>query len=66
MRRWLAGLIGEVSQWLQNKLWPPYSERETYGTELTEDEVWEYMTRGASAYIRAQEEQRKRTRGWTD
>jgi hypothetical protein len=26
-RRWLAGLIGEVSQWLQDKLWPTYSKR---------------------------------------
>lgn len=28
MRKWLAGLIGEISQWAQNKLWPNYSERE--------------------------------------
>lgn len=31
MRRWLAGLIGEFSQWLQDKLWPPYSRREYPG-----------------------------------
>lgn len=33
-RRWAAGLIGSLSQWLQDRLWPPYTDRYARGGEI--------------------------------
>lgn len=82
LRRWAAGLIGEFSQWLQDKLWPPRAERVRQGLEpaekanraqyidaygrLTEERAREIMARGAGAYIREQEALYRESREWNN
>lgn len=42
-RRWLAGLIGSVSQWLQDRLYPPYPQRHRMAAitlVVGEPELW--------------------------
>ena len=43
LRRWLAGLVGEFSVWLQNRLWPTYSQRHPVATPPRNADVLAWM-----------------------
>lgn len=64
LRRWLAGLVGEISVWLQDKLWPPYTERMRRGLSIG----WDQGTPGRPPWSRTDHfpPERMESRGWNN